>query len=97
MPTCQFVFGMMNADNIPAMFVRGATVEAETVGASNAATTAAATGGQTICRVATDTDCYVSFGSAPNAGTDTIRFLVTAGSAEYFRVSAGDKAAVIEA
>lgn len=96
MPVCQFTFGQMNADNLPALFVRGATVEEEAVGASNAATTAAATGGQTICRVSTDTACYVSFGTAPNAGTDSVRFLLPANAVEYFRIAEGDKAACIQ-
>lgn len=95
MATCQFAFGAMNADNIPALYVGGATVESETVSASNAATTAAATAVQGICRVATDTACYVSFGTSPDAGTDTVRFLVLANGVEYFRVKTGDKAACI--
>jgi len=97
MATCQFAFGSVNADSIPAMFVGGATVEAETVGGASAATTAAALASQSVCRVATDTSCYVSFGTAPNAGTDTVRFLIPANGVEYFRVSTGHKGAVIAA
>ena len=52
---------------------------------------------QPCCRVATDTQIYVSFGAAPNAGTDTERFLITAGATEYFYVKSGDKAAVVAA
>lgn len=95
MATCQFAFGAMNADSIPALYVGGATVETETVSGSNAATTAAALGAQNICRVATDIACYVSFGAAPNAGTDTVRFLIPANGVEYFRIKTGDKAACI--
>ncbi len=94
MALTQFAFGQVNGD-IPSMFAVGATVESEAPSGTNAATTAAATNSQPMCRVATDTDVYVSFGSAPNAGTDTIRFFVPAGSVEYFRVSPGSKAAVI--
>lgn len=96
MALTQFAFGMVNAD-LPAMFDNGATVESEVPTGSNVATSAAATAGQSICRVATDTAVYVSFGSAPNAGTDTIRFFIPANAVEYFRVSVGDKAAVITA
>lgn len=97
MATCQFAFGTMLGDNIPALTANGCVVEAETVSGSNAATTAAATASQNVVRVTTDTACYVSFGSAPNAGTDAIRFLVPANSVEYFRIKSGDKAAVIAA
>ena len=95
MPVCQFAFGTMLGDNLPALTVPGCTVEAETVGGSNAATTAAATASQNVVRVATDTACYVSFGSAPNAGTDAIRFLLPANQVEFFRIKAGDKGACI--
>lgn len=94
MALTQFAFGMVNAD-LPTMFNTGATVESEAPSGSNVATTAAATAGQSICRVATDTAVYVSFGSAPNATSDTIRFFLPANSIEYFRVSVGDKAAVV--
>lgn len=97
MATCQFAFGSVNSDNIPAFYAGGATVESETVSGSNAATTAAASAAQSFCRVATDTACYVSFGAAPNAGTDTIRFLLPANAVELFRVKTGDKGACIAA
>lgn len=96
MALTQFVFGAMESGH-RAMFVAGSTVEAETPSGSNAATTAAATAAQNVCRVVSDTAVYVSFGSAPNAGTDAIRFYLPAGEIEYFRVSAGDKGAVIAA
>lgn len=94
MAVTQFAFGSINPD-IPALFVAGATVEAETPSGSNAVTTAAASATQNVCRVSTDTDVYVSFGAAPDASSDAVRFLVPAGSVEYFRVSAGHKAAVV--
>jgi hypothetical protein len=56
---------------------------------------AAATSAQNLCRVATDTAIYVSFGSAPNAGTDTIRFYMPANTVEYFRITSGSKGACI--
>lgn len=79
----------------PAPYAGGAAVESLTPSGSNSASTAAAKASQNVCRVATDTAIYVSFGSAPNAGTDTVRFYVPAGSIEYFRVGEGNKAAVI--
>lgn len=96
MAATQFVFCAVNAD-IPAVFTEGATVETETPSGSNAATTAASTASQTFCRVTTDTDVYVSFGAAPDASSDTIRFLLLAGNTEYFRIPAGSKGAVVEA
>lgn len=96
MAVCQFTFGIVDEAK-PAMFNAGATVEAETVSGANAATTAAAAGGQNVVRVVSDTVCYVSFGSAPNAGTDAVRYYMPANVVEYFRVSPGDKAAVIAA
>ncbi len=95
MAATQFAFCCVNADIDDAPFAAGATVETETPSGSNAVTTAAANASQNVCFVATDTLCYVSFGAAPNAGTDAIRFLCPAHSVRKFRVSAGDKGAVI--
>jgi hypothetical protein len=50
-----------------------------------------------VCRVATDTAVYVSFGTAPNATSDAGRVFMPAGVTEYFRVGAGYKGAVVEA
>ena len=94
MASTQFVFGSVQ-DSTPMMYAVGATAETETPSAVNSATTSAASATQTVCRVATDTAIYVSFGTAPNAGTDTIRFLMPANSVEYFRVSNGYKGACI--
>lgn len=96
MALTQFAFCAVNAD-ILAAYNGGATVESEVPSGANAATTAAATASQPFCRVATDTAVYVSFGSAPNASTDTIRFFVPAGATEFFRIASGDKAAVVTA
>lgn len=84
-------------DDVSPVFVGGAAVESVTPSGTNAATTLAAIASQTMCRVATDTQIYVSFGAAPNAGTDSVRFLLPAGAVEVFRVATGDKAAVITA
>jgi len=105
MATTQFAFGLVPNGLAPAM--RGAdtkntSVETKTPSGTTSATTAAAsttTGNNQapICRIATDTLVYVSFGSAPNAQTDTVRFMVPAGGIEYFYVNPGDKAAVVTA
>ena len=96
MAVASFVFCAINAD-IPAPFVIGATSEEETISGANAATTASANKSQNFCEVTVDTASYVSFGSAPNAGTDTIRFFMPAGTTRYFRVQDGYKGAVIAA
>lgn len=96
MAVTQFVFGSVNAD-LPSMFVAGAQVESKTPSGTSGATTAAATATQLVCRVSTDTAVYVSFGSSPNASSDTIKFFMPANGVEYFRVSSGDKAAVVTA
>lgn len=89
-------FAFMAVENMMlAGYVGGATVETETPSGTNAATTLAAHASQNVCRVATDTAVYVSFGEAPNAGTDGVRFYLPANSVEYFRVKSGDKGAVI--
>jgi len=90
----QFVFGAVQ-DGTPMMYGVGATAETETPSGVNSATTAAATATQNVCRVSTDTAVYVSFGTAPNAGTDTLRFFLPANAVEYFRVVSGYKGACI--
>lgn len=96
MPVASFVFCTINAD-IPAPYRAGAVSEEENITGANAATTAAATASQPFCEVTVDLASYVSFGSAPNAGTDQPRFFVPAGQTRYFRVQSGDKGAVIAA
>lgn len=96
MAIAQFNFMTLGTD-VPAAYAFSANTEAETVSGSNAATTSAASAVQNVCRVVSDTACYVSFGSAPNAGTDTTRFFMPASVVEYFIVKAGDKGAVIAA
>jgi hypothetical protein len=94
MALTQFTFGSVEGQ-FPSMFVAGAVCETETPSGSNAATTAAAHASQNVCRVATDTAVYVSFGSAPDASSDAVRFYLPANAVEYFRVRSGDKAAVV--
>ena len=94
MAYCAFAFVAISS-GVQAADVAGAVCEVEAVSGSNAATTAASDGNHQFCRVWTDTDCYVSFGTAPNAGTDSIRFPMSAGMVEYFRIKPGYKAACI--
>lgn len=96
MAIASFVFCSISPD-LPTPFVRGAVSEEETISGINAATTAAATAAQNICEVTVDTASYVSFGTAPNAGTDQPRFFMPANQTRYFRVVSGYKAAVIAA
>lgn len=96
-----FVLNNQDATSAPAMLRTPATCEDITPSGTNAVTTKTADGGrfdgdhQPCCRVATDTQIYVSFGAAPNATSDAERFLVPAGAIEYFYVKDGDKAAVV--
>jgi hypothetical protein len=96
-----FVLNNQDATSAPAMLRTPAACEDITPSDTSAVTTKTADGDQfdsdhqPCCRVATDTQIYVSFGSSPNAGTDAERFLVPAGSVEYFYVKDGDKAAVV--
>ena len=93
MATTQFCF--TTAENgMPAAYNANAVFEVETPGGVSVATTAAALAGQNLCRVATDTACYVTFAASPTA-TSATGFLVLANGVEYFRVNTGDKAAVI--
>lgn len=94
MATTQFAFVSVGEDAHDIPYVANASCEDKTPSGTSSATTAVAGASQKFCRVATDTQVYVSFGSSPNAGSDTIRFLCPANSVNWFRVSAGDKAAV---
>lgn len=96
MPIASFVFCAVSGD-VPAPHRAGAVSEEEIISGVNAATTASSGGGQGFCEVTVDTAAYVSFGSAPNAGTDQPRFFIPAGQTRYFRVKQGDKGAVIAA
>lgn len=96
MASTQFAFGVV-ADDLPSFYFDGSTVELKTPTASSSPTTAAASATQSVCRVTSDVQVKVSFGTAPNAGTDAGALLIPAGTTEYFRVKSGDKAAVITA
>ena len=54
-------------------------------------------GGSPWARVATDTAVYVSFGTAPDATSDTSRLMVPANAVEYFGVTPGHKISVTTA
>jgi hypothetical protein len=99
--TFGYVLNNQDATSAPAMLRTPVKCEDIAPSGSSTPTTKTADGSlfdgnhEPCCRVATDTQVYVSFGSAPNAVTDAERFLVPAGSVEYFYVKDGDKAAVV--
>lgn len=96
---CQVGVGY-GSTNIPVPIASSVTSENITSSASNQQTTATAPTGiaEVMCRVATDTSVYVTFGANPNALTGTgARFYMPANSVEYFRVNPGNKAAVVNA
>lgn len=67
--------------------------------ATNTASTATApsSGGPLYCRVATDTQIYIAFGSSPDATVAASRVMMPANTVATFRVQPGDKAAVATA
>lgn len=100
MALTHFSFGITPKDeDAPAFTARSATCEGIAPTSTSAATTASvpATFGnrQPLVRVATDTAVYVSFGTSPNATSDTVRFFLPANCVEYFYVLSGHKAAVV--
>ena len=97
MALTQFSFSRIETRAVPAVIADDAVSETKTPSGSNGTTTAAATGSRNICRVATDTAVYVSFGPAPDASTDTSRFYMPAGAIEYYVVDSGWIAAVVTA
>lgn len=75
--------------------IKPGTIQKVTIGAASAAS--AAFGSKTtLVRIATDTACYILFGSAPTAAAGTSIYM-PAGRVEYFEVVAGEKVAVIQA
>ena len=94
MATTQFAFTNLFGV-VPTMDAAVTTTENKTPSGTSAATTNASTSSQPLCRVATDTQVYVSFGSAPDASSDAVRFFLPAGAVEYFRVNPGSKGAVV--
>lgn len=100
MALTSFTFGRFGAATgdglIPALVADDDLVtEDVATAATNGQTTATAphVGGPAICRVATDTTCYVSFGANPDATTDAGRVLMLANTVEHFIVPAGVKGA----
>ena len=95
MATTQICFAQASPD-LQTIYAAGAVVESKTPSGSNQATTAVSRADHNVACVATDTQVYVSFGSAPDATSDTIKFLVPAGQVRYFRLNnAGTKAAIV--
>lgn len=104
MALTHFVFGRadasMHGSTTQAMIAGTFSSEGIVVSGSNQQTTATAPtgGGIKICRVSTDTACYVSFGSNPNASTGTtVRAYLPANAVEYFVVNESDKGACVTA
>lgn len=93
---CQFGVGF-GLGNLPVPVASSVAAENITSSASNQQTTLAAPTGiaDLVCRVATDTAVYVSFGASPNATTAATRFFMPIGSVQFFRVNPGDRAAVV--
>ena len=103
MALTHFTFGQAGrhwqGSQIPAMLSISFSSEGIVPSGSNQQTTATAgtdTGTAHVCRVATDTAVYVSFGASPNAATGTtVRAFLPANAIEYFIVPASAKAAVV--
>jgi hypothetical protein len=96
----QFSFGrvgpMIQGAIIPTF--APSTSETITESGSNQQTTATAPAGMdVVCRVVASVAVYVSFGTAPNASTDTNKVYMPANAIEYFRVIEGWKAAAVTA
>ena len=103
MATTTITFGslmtVVNGIQNPLMDASTFVSETITPSASNQQTTQVAPAANVcIARVATDSAIYVNFGTNPNALTSTAaRAMVPAGGVDYFFVSAGQKAAVVNA
>lgn len=103
MALTHFCFGRadasMHGSTTQAMIAGTFTSEGIAVSGSNQQTTAVApsTGGIKLCRVATDTACYVAFGSNPDATTAGTRAYLPASAVEYFVVNSADKGACVTA
>lgn len=103
MATTQIAFGVMGGSSPSGGDVQAMRFETTTVctaltpsGTSQMSSAAApATLGATpVCRIATDTAVYVTFGETPTAASSN-GLLVPANAVEYLLVTAGHKAAVI--
>lgn len=83
---------------IPALIVDGDLVTEDIAPTGTTASTTAVApeiGSLAACRVMTDTSVYISFGTAPNAGTDTNRILLLANQTITVLMPAGYKGAAI--
>lgn len=98
----QFSFGPAGAwggGQMLPVLVAGANTS-ETIaesGSSQSTTATAPSGSHVVCRVVSSVAVYVSFGTAPNAGTDGSKIYMPANAIEYFTVQSGWKGAVITA
>ena len=101
MALTHFTFGVaaMRGSGTPVMAAGTFVSEGIVPSGSSQATTAVAPstygGDPLVCKVATDTAVYVSFGGAPVATTTGTRTFLPAGVVEYYLVNSGDKAAVV--
>jgi len=103
MALTHFTFGQagrsLHGVQVPAMLTTSFSSEGIVPSGSNQQTTAVASSDANavnVCRVATDTAVYVSFGANPNAETGTtVRAFLPANAIEYFVVPASSKAAVV--
>lgn len=97
MAITQFSFSRIESRSVSAVIADDTVSETKVPSGSNGTTTAAATASRNVCRVATDTAVYVSFGAAPNATSDAGRFFLPAGAIEYYVIDSGWIGAVVTA
>jgi len=65
--------------------------------ASSQSTSATTTANKPVVRISADIALYVSFGTAPNATSDTNRFYFPAGGTEFFIIGSDLKVALVSA
>ena len=99
MALTHFTFGTLGggAGQHPTMLGTPIVSEGIATSGSNQSTTAVALPRHNVVRVTTDTACYVSFGTSPDATTAGTRMYLAAGVTEYFGVVAGQKGACVTA
>lgn len=105
MAITHFTFGRLASDagsgSGPAFDIQSCVTEAKTPTSTAAATTATAprVGSTTkaVVRVVTDTAVYVSFGTAQNASTDTVKVFMLANTEYHFYLPSAWKASVVTA
>ena len=100
MATAQIVFGRVGyigSGDVPVMDDETIVSETMTVNGTAASSTAVApsVGGKVGAKVVADAACWVSYGTAPNANTDTTtRYYLPANVIDTVVVTAGDKVSV---